>query len=89
MSVRALARKIGVSPTFISNLKKGVKFADLPTALKIEKATHGEVKVEQIVRPEVARALKEYLKLRCPTSKTSSPEEQLKSDKKNKEVTVD
>ena len=82
MSVRALARKIGVSPTFISNLKKGVKFADLPTALKIEKATHGEVKVEQIVRPEVAKALREYLSLRCmsKTSHNGEGEESLRSE---------
>ena len=77
MLVRALARKIGVSPTFISSLKKGAKFADLPTALKIEKATHGEVKVEEIVRPEVALALKEYLALRCSfmSKKSSNGEE--------------
>ena len=68
MSVRGLAKQIGVSPTFISNLKKGKRFADLPTAVRTEIATHGKIKVEDIVRPSVAKALKEYLKLRIPTN---------------------
>ncbi len=79
MSVRALAKKVGVSATIISNTKNGKKHVSLPLAVKIEKATNGEIKVEQIVRPEVAQALREYLLLRCSTSKTSTPEEQLKS----------
>ena len=64
MSVRELARKVGVSPTFIGNVKKGTKHVDLLKAVTIEKATHWEVKVEDIIRPEVARALREYLSLR-------------------------
>ena len=61
----ALAKKLGVTPTHIIEVLNGKEYASLPTALKIEKATHGEVKVEQIVRPEVAKALREYLSLRC------------------------
>lgn len=75
MSVRELARKVGVSPTFISNVKKGTKHADLPKAVAIEKATGGKIKVEEIVRPEVASALRKYLSMRCMSKKSSNGEE--------------
>ncbi len=63
LSIRKLAKKVGVSATVISNIKR--KPVSLPTAIRIEKATGGEIKTEDIVRPEVAEALREYLRLRC------------------------
>ena len=77
-----LAKKLKVSVSHVSEILNRKEYASLPTALKIEKATHGEVKVEQIVRPEVARALKEYLSLRCmsKTSHNREGEESLRSE---------
>ena len=77
-----LAKKLKVSVSHVSEILNRKEYASLPTALKIEKATHGEVKVEQIVRPEVARALKEYLSLRCmsKTSHDGEGEESLRSE---------
>jgi len=89
MPKAALYKKVGITQAAWSQIRRGKRFADLPTAVRIEKATNGEIKVEQIVRPEVAEALRKYLKLRCPTSKTSTHREKVKSDKKNEEVTVD
>ena len=60
-----LAKKVGVTPTHIIEITNRKTYASLPLALKIEKASNGLLKVEDIVRPEVAEALKEYLKLRC------------------------
>ena len=67
---RKIAKTLRINAHTAYLLLKQKKTASLPLAVRIEKATHGEVKVEQIVRPEVARALKEYLSLRC-MSKTS------------------
>ena len=80
MTKYGIARKIGLTPTHVINILNHKEYASLPTALKIEKATGGEIKVEQIVRPEVAQALREYLFLRCPMlSKTSHSKEEEKS----------
>ncbi|ADO44924.1 hypothetical protein Hydth_0524 [Hydrogenobacter thermophilus TK-6] len=62
-----LARKIGKAPSAISQILHKKRRADLPTAVAIEKASDGQLKVEKLVRPEVAQALKEYLRLRCPS----------------------
>lgn len=82
MTKYSLARKVGLTSAHVINILNRKEYASLPTALKIEKATHGEVKVEQIVRPEVARALKEYLSLRCmsKTSHDGEGEESLRSE---------
>ena len=82
MTKYGIARKIGLTSTHVINILNGKEYASLPTALKIEKATHGEVKVEQIVRPEVAKALREYLSLRCmsKTSHNGEGEESLRSE---------
>jgi len=84
-----LYKKVGITQAAWSQIKRKKRYASLPLALRIEKASNGLLKVEDIVRPEVAEALREYLKLRCSISKTSAPEEQLKSDKKKEEVTVE
>ena len=89
MSVRELARKVGVSPTFISGLKKGTKHADLPKAVDIEIATGGEVKVEDIVRPEVAESLQKFLRLRCPMLKKIAQGQEGKSVEDEGEFTVE
>ncbi len=59
-----IAKEVGVTPTCIINIINRKDYASLPLAVKIEKATGGEVKVEDIVRPEVAKALKEWWELR-------------------------
>jgi len=61
---RKLAKETGVSPQLISMIFKRKKFARLPLAVKIEKLTNGEIKVEDLVRDDVREALEEYLKLR-------------------------
>ena len=82
MTKYKLAKKLKISVSHVSEILNRKEYASLPTALKIEKATHGEVKVEQIVRPEVAKALREYLSLRCmsKTSHDGEGEESLRSE---------
>ena len=82
-----LAKKLKVSVSHVSEILNRKEYASLPTALKIEKATHGEVKVEDIVRPEIRAALREYLSLRM--SKTSHNREGEESGKNAEEVTVE
>jgi len=79
MTKYSLARKVGLTSAHIINILNRKEYASLPTAVRIEKATGGEVKVEDIVRPEVARALKEYLSLRCSMFKASHNGEEEKS----------
>ena len=71
-----LAKKLKVSVSHISEILNHKEYASLPKAVAIEIATNGEVKVEQIVRPSVAKALKEYLKLRCPFTLSNLREEE-------------
>ena len=77
----ALAKRLGITPTHIIEVLNGKEYASLPTALKIEKATRGEVKVEDIVRPEIRAALREYLSLRMSKrSHNGDREESLRSE---------
>ena len=66
-----LAKKIGASVSHITDILNGKEYASLKKAIKIEIASKGKYKVEQLVRPEVAEALREYVRLRYPTLKTS------------------
>ncbi len=66
-SLRKIAKDIGLHEVTLYRYLNRHNHASLPTALKIEKATHGKFKVEDLVRPEIAEALREYLRLRCPT----------------------
>ncbi|WP_457601093.1 helix-turn-helix domain-containing protein [Hydrogenivirga sp.] len=74
-----LAKRIGASVSHITDILNGREYASLKKAIKIEKETNGRYKVEQLVRPEVAEALEEYMKLRCPMFKTIGKEEPLVS----------
>ena len=76
MTKYKLAKRVGITPTHAINVLNHKEYASLPKAVDIEIATNGEVKVEQIVRPSVAKALKEYLKLRCPFTLSNLREEE-------------
>ena len=65
MNVREWAKSMRVHPHTLYLLMKGKKFASLPLAVELEKVSGGRVKVEQVVRPEVVEALREYLRLRA------------------------
>ncbi len=59
-----IAKEIGVTPSHLFQILSGVVHASLPTAVKIEKASNGEIRVEDIISPEVKAALIEYLQMR-------------------------
>lgn len=82
MTKYKLAKRVGITPTHAINVLNRKEYASLPKAVAIEIATNGEVKVEEIVRPEVAKALREYLSLRCmsKTSHNGEGEESLRSE---------
>ncbi len=66
MTKYSLAKKVGITPTHAINILNHKEYASLPKAVAIEIATGGEVRVEDIVRPEVAQSLHKFLRLRCP-----------------------
>ncbi len=71
-----IARQIGTTPTHVINVLNGKEYASFPKAVDIEIATGGEVKVEDIVRPEVAESLQKFLRLRCPMFSNLQKEEE-------------
>ena len=80
-----LARLAGVSQQQISAILTKKAYASLPTAVAIELATGGKYKVEDLVRPEVAEALRKFLTLRCPILQklnNLSQEESVKGEEK-------
>jgi len=89
MSYRKLAKQVGVSPTAIFYALKKRKKLSLPTAVAIEIATGGKYKVEDLVRPEVADALKKFLILRCPMLKKSSDLGEKQSVNEEENLTVE
>ena len=89
MSFRQLAKKIGKSTTGVIYIIRRKKYASLETAVKIEIATRGKYKVEDLVRPEVAEALKTFLKLRCPMLQNLLQHEESQSVEKEEETTVE
>ena len=89
MSFRELARKIGKSTTGVIYIIRRKKYASLPTAVAIELATGGKYKVEDLVRPEVAEALKKFLILRCPMLQKLSQENQAQSVEEEEKTTVE
>ncbi len=84
-----LALRVGVSQQQISAILTKKAYASLPTAVAIELATGGKYKVEDLVRPEVAEALKTFLKLRCPMLQKLSQENQAQSVEKEEKTTVE
>ena len=67
-----LAKKVGITPTHAINILNRKEYASLPKAVAIELVTKGEIKVEDIVRPEVARALEKYLSMRCMSKRSEN-----------------
>jgi DNA-binding transcriptional regulator YdaS (Cro superfamily) len=49
-TARELARRVGVSAPFISDLRRGNRFAKSEVAKKIEQATGGRVSAESLMR---------------------------------------
>jgi len=64
-SLRRVAHEIGIHEVNIYKYIHGKAYASFETAVAIELATGGRYKVEDMVRPEVAEALKKLLKVRC------------------------
>lgn len=89
MTKYRIAKEVGVTPTHIIEVLNKKTYASFPKAVDIEIATGGEVKVEDIVRPEVAKALAEFLKLRCPMLKKIAQEQEGKSVEDEGEFTVE
>ena len=84
-----IAKETGLSTAHVINVLNGKEYASLPTAVAIEIATKGKYKVEDLVRPEVAEALKTFLKLRCPMLQKLSQENQAQSVEKEEKTTVE
>ena len=84
-----LALRVGVSQQQISAILTKKAYASLPTAVAIEIATGGKYKVEDLVRPEVAEALKTFLKLRCPMFQNLFQENQAQSVEEEEKTTVE
>ena len=84
-----IAKETGLSPAHIINVLNRKEYASLETAVKIEIATRGKYKVEDLVRPEVAEALKTFLQLRCPMLQNLLQQEESQSVEKEEETTVE
>ena len=84
-----LARLAGVSQQQISAILTKKAYASLPTAVAIELATGGRYRVEDLVRPEVAEALRKFLTLRCPILQKLNSLPQEESVKEEEKTTVE
>jgi len=84
-----LAKQVGLTPTHVINILNSKDYASLEKAVEIEIATGGKYKVEDLVRPEVAEALRKFLTLRCPILQKLTPLPQGESVKEEKKTTVE
>jgi len=84
-----LAKQVGLTHTHVINILNGKDYASLPIAVAIELASGGKYKVEDLVRPEVAEALRKFLTLRCPILQKLKPLPQEESVKEGEKTTVE
>ncbi|GAB6066043.1 hypothetical protein JCM9492_11350 [Aquifex pyrophilus] len=84
-----MAKVVGVSPTAIYYILQNKRYASLEKAIEIELASNGKYKVEDLVRPEVAKALRKYLALRCPMVKKSARDKRGESVKEERDITME
>ena len=89
MYIKELAEYVSLHPVALSRILHRKRYASLETAVKIEIATGGKYKVEDLVRPEVAEALKTFLQLRCPMLQNLLRQEESQSVEKEEETTVE
>ena len=87
--IKEVADFVSIHPVALSRILHGKRYASLEIAVKIEIATNGKYKVEDLVRPEVAEALKTFLKLRCPMLQNLLQENQTQSVEEEEETTVE
>ncbi|RUM30551.1 MAG: hypothetical protein DSY42_04450 [Aquifex sp.] len=88
MTKYQIAKKTGISVSHIISVLNGKEYASLEKAVEIEIATGGKYKVEDLVRPEVAEALRKFLALRCPILRNFQISEDKQSVKKEEKTTV-
>ena len=84
-----LAKQVGLTPTHVINILNGKDYASLEKAVEIELATGGRYRVEDLVRPEVAEALRKFLTLRCPILQKLNNLSQEESVKEEEKTTVE
>jgi len=88
-SLRKIAHELGIHEITLYRYVHKRSHASLEKAVAIEIATGGKYKVEDLVRPEVADALKKFLILRCPMLKKSSDLEEKQSVNEEDNLTVE